>query len=184
MENLEDKKIGKKIRLIMEYLGLEIAGFELFTGVSTSHIYAIINGHRRLTIEIANQIGEKIGVEGWKILHIDYEIPSNISQNLNILNFRKEYSPVADYFINTKDERKKSHFINQLASSSNFFNEEKYVWQIRDKAKDANRDYSSKELSQILRTLYDKKILNRKIRQYRNRHGDVLERCVWVYFKE
>lgn len=184
MKNHEHNIIGARIQLIMEILGLEVAGFEMLTGVSASHLYAILNGNRRLTIDVANQIGEKIGFDGWKILHVSYEIPSSIRQHPNVSRFYKEYSSVPDYFIDTRDERKKSFFIKQLAITTDFFNEERYVWEVKDKAKEVNRKFTSKELSQILKNLFDNSVLNRKKRQYRSKDGNILERLVWVYFKE
>ncbi|PRD46206.1 hypothetical protein [Sphingobacterium haloxyli] len=184
MGNHEGNIIGNRIQLIMEILGLEVSGFEMLTSVSSSHLYAILNGNRRLTMEVANQIGEKIGFDGWKILHVNYEIPLSIRQNSNILRFYKEYSSVPDYFIDTRDERKKSYFVKQLVISSNFFNEERYVWEVKNKTKEANRKFTSKELSQILKSLYENKFLNRQKRQYRNKKGAVLERLVWVYYKD
>lgn len=183
MENHDRNLIGNRLRLIMEYLGLEIAGFEEFSSISSSHLYAILNGTRRLTGEIANKLGERIGLEGWKILHVDYEISANIRHHLNVIKFYKEYKSVPDYFIDTVDDRKKSHFINQLAKLSSFFDQERYVWEVNEVCKEAGRKYHSKELSQILRVLCDKGILNREKRQYKSKTGLQKDRLVWVYFK-
>lgn len=149
-EKLYQTEIAARIGQIMKYSGLEISGFAEFTQISESHLYAILNGTRKLTGDIANQIGEKFDLDGWIILQLEYQIPTNLRKQPKVLKFYAENKHVPEFFIDTLNIRKTSHFIEVMLIDKNFFSEPKYVWQVVEACHAANKNYSSKIVSQTL----------------------------------
>ena len=188
MQNLNmsyNVAIIERLQLILQYSGLEIPGFSEFTGISESHLYALLNGTKKLTGKIADKIGDKIGISGWKILQLDYEISPAIRKNNELIKFYKSFKEVNDYFIDTQDKRKQSYYIEHVLLKTNFFDDKKYVWQVLEKCVEANRQYSSKDLSQILNHLVKKEILNKEKRQYKSKDDvfSLKNRMVYVFYK-
>ncbi|REA63569.1 hypothetical protein DSL64_03760 [Dyadobacter luteus] len=181
---LYSAQIADRIRLIMEILGLELSGFSEFTQISESHLYAILNGKRKLTRNIAEKIGEKLDFDGWKIQQLDHKIPMSIRRATELSRFYIENKDVLEFFVNTKDERKASHFIEFGLIKAKVFDEPKYIWEIRQICSEAKRNYKSKDLSQLLLYLTEKGKLKKEKRPLKRRDGTFTEnRLVYVFFK-
>ena len=177
-------EIQKRIRLIMEFSGLEISGFSEFTQISESHLYAILNGKRKLTGKIAEQIGKRFEFDGWKILQLDYKIPVSIRKASLLLEFYSDNKDIAEYFVDTKDDRKASHFIEFGLINGKLLDEPKYVWEIRQICIEARRNYKSKDLSQLLLYLEEKGKLKKDKRPLKRKDGTFTEnRIVYVFYR-
>ncbi len=175
-------ELGLRIRLIMELAGLELAGLAEFTGVSESHLYAILNGGRKLTGPLADKIGEKFGLKGWKILQLDYTISANIRQAPALTEFYRDNMGTKAYFIDTLDDGNASYFIEFGLIEANLVNEPKYVWEIREMCRQAGREYKSKNLSQYLLYLSEKGKLVKEKRPLKRRDGTYADnREVYVF---
>lgn len=172
-----------RLQLIMDYTGLEISGFSEFTGVSESHLYALLNGTKKLTGTIADKIGSKIGIPGWKILQLDYEISNTIRKHPELVKFYKTHKDVKDYFTDSRDKRKQSYYLEYVLLNTNFFEKERYVWEVLDECEKVGRKYKSKDVSQTLNHLTKKGKMNKAKRQFRSRDGSFKNRMVYVFLK-
>jgi len=166
----------------MTYAGLEISGFAEFTQISESHIYAILNGTRKLTGEVADQIGVKFELDGWKILQLDYKIPINIRKSPLLIKFYTENSSVTEYFIAKNNATKTSYFIENTLINEGFFRSPKYVWQILEACKEAKKNISSKILSQTLLYLVEQGKLKKSKQFLLRKDGSFTKtRLVYVF---
>jgi len=175
--------VGNRIKSLIELLGLEIAGFAVFTKISESHIYAIINGNRKLTGEVADQMTKDLPINGWQLLQLDYEITSTVKNSRVLKDFYKNYSNNSEYFIDNRTTRKSSQRISDLIKKDATFKNEQYVWEIREYLKQHKINPTSKELAQILKYLVVKGELQSKKAPLKLRNGLYGERMVDVYFK-
>lgn len=172
-----------RLQLILQYTGLEIPGFSEFTGVSESHLYALLNGTKKLTGTTADKIGNKIGIPGWKILQLDYEISDSISKHPEVVKFYKTYKGVKDYFTDSRNQGTQSYYLEYILLNTDFFKKERYVWEVVDECKKSNRKYKSKDISQALHYLTTKGMLNKTKRQFKSKDGSFKDRMVYVFFK-
>lgn len=176
-------EISERINLMMEFSGLEISGFSEFIQISESHLYAILNGKRKLTGKIADQIAKRFDFDGWKILQLDYKIPISIRKAPQLLEFYLENKDVQEFFVDTKDDRKASHFIEFGLINAKIFDEPKYVWEVRQICREAKRNYKSKDLSQLLLYLAAKGKLKKDKRPLKRKNGSFTEnRTVYVFY--
>jgi len=178
------KKLANRVSLIMTYAGLEISGFAEFTQISESHLYAILNGTRKLTGEVADQIGAKFEFEGWKILQLDYKIPTNIRKSPLLIKFYSENSSVTEYFIEKNNSSKTSYFVEDTLIKEGFFKSPKYVWQILEACKKAKKNISSKILSQTLLYLVEKGKLTKSKQFLLRKDGSFTNKRMVYVFQE
>ncbi|WP_304063409.1 hypothetical protein [Pedobacter glucosidilyticus] len=186
MNNLDSnysKSISARLLLIMELTELEISGFAEFTGVSESHLYALINGNRKLTGNVAAQIGRKLKLEGWEILQLDYNIPLSIRKSPMLVEFHKDYKNIPEYFTYSLYNRKSSKYIADLIHTD-LFSHPVYIWEIKDFCKKSKKNYTSKSLSQILNYLVIKGELKSEKRPIKKRDGSFGKRIVDVFWRE
>jgi len=176
--------LNQRIRLIMELAGLELPGLAELTGISESHLYAILNGNRNLTGPQADKIGKPFGLKGWKILRLDYPIPASLKQSAKLLDFYRENEGNSVYFTHRQDERRASYFIEHELIRANLVNEPRYVWEIREMCREAGRDYKSKNLSQNLFYLAEKGKLVKEKRPLKRRDGSYAShRQTYVFYR-
>lgn len=173
----------ERLERLMNLSGLEIAGFAEFTGVSESHIYALLNGTRELTIEIADKIALGFNFKGWQLLKLDYKLTNTVRKAPILLKFYKENKGVHDYFITTRDDRKAAYFIENELLISDLFDKPVYVWEVREACAASGRKYTSKRVSQILNYLVSTKKLKSKKKPIKLKNGAVGTRIVDVFFR-
>jgi plasmid maintenance system antidote protein VapI len=176
--------ISERILLLAKNSGLTITGLSEITKVSESHIYALINGNKKLKGDIAEKLGRPFKLQGWQLLRLDFEIPSNFNKSSDLISFRKEFKGNIEYFYETKNKIKTSHFIENEFLNNPIFNEPVYLWEIIEKLKSIGKQYSSKDLSQILHYLIIKNKLLSEKRPLKLKHGGFGSRLVDVFFKE
>lgn len=187
MQKVENKTykeiISERVQQLIKLSGLEVIGFADYSNVSESHLYAILNGTRDLTGDIADKIGSAFDLKGSQILRINYRIPQKIKKSKLLNKFYHENENVESYFIKTRSERKDSYYIENDLFNSNLFNSHVYIWEIKEYCKAAGKKYTSKRLSQILRYMVERKKLRSKKQLLKLRNGEFGERMVDVFFK-
>ena len=158
------KAISLRIKTILALSGLEIAGFAEFTNISESHLYAIINGTRNLTRYSANKIAQRFNIKVSQLLNPKFEITSEIGNSKFLTKFYEEYKLVPGFFQKTRNDRKKSHYIETELLKNHFFYTPASVADVKAACDDAGKKYNSKQISQILNYLVStKKLEKRKI---------------------
>jgi plasmid maintenance system antidote protein VapI len=177
------KAISERIKKIMVLSGLEIAGFAEFTSVSESHIYAIVNGTRDLTGDVADKIGIGFNLKGWQILKLNYQITSRIKKSKLLNNFIDENKTVPGYFIQTRNKRKDSNFIEFDLLNDDLFNDHVYVWEVRNACLSRDKKYTSKRISQILNYLVTKRKLKSEKRPIKLKNGGYGTRMVDTFVR-
>jgi len=187
MENNEPSAysivIRKRLKLIMEIAGLEVAGFSEFTKVSVSHIYAISNGRKNLTAQTANKIAIGFKLNGWNILNPDFKITEAIkSPALN--KFYADHKEATDYFKETISERKDSYFFEHELIPTGIFDKPVYIWEVREACIALGRNLSSKQIAQMADYLAATNKLESENRPIKKKNGDLGERIVKVYYLE
>lgn len=175
--------IVERIKKIINLSGLELSGFAAFVHISDSHLYAILNGNREVTEDIAERIGSAFNIKGGKILRLNYKIPSRLKKSQELNNFYEENKEVRSYFVNTRSSRKGSYYIENELLQSGIFNKPVYVWEIKKYCESKGTIYTSKKLSQILDYMYKTNKLHRDKRPIKLRNGGYGEKKVYVYFK-
>lgn len=167
---------------LMEMTGLEIAGFSEITKVSESHLYALLNGTKRLTTKTANKIAFPFKLTGAQILNLDYNIPETIKSAPQLVTFKKDYANNPEYFLETKIDRKDSYFFEEKLIKSDLFSESVSVSAVKKACTEYNRHYSSKEISQNLGYLVTTGELETKKIKITKKNGEVGEREIRVYY--
>ena len=175
--------ISERILLIANNSGLTITGLSEITKVSESHIYALINGNRKLKGNIAEKLGRPFKLQGWQLLGLDFEIPDNFNKSADLIGFRKEFKGNTEYFCETKNKTKISHFIEKEFINNPIFDEPVYLWEIIESLKGIGKQYSSKDLSQILHYFVTKNKLLSEKRPLKLKNGGFGIREVDVFFK-
>jgi plasmid maintenance system antidote protein VapI len=187
MQNGKDKNpketIGERVQRLMDLAELEIDGFAEYLSISPSHLYAILNGNRDLTVDIADKVGSAFDLKGSQILRINYRIPKRIKKSESLNKFYEENKNVESYFIKTRGERKDSYYIEHDLFNSNLFDSPIYIWELKEYCQKAGKNYTSKRLSQILNYMVDRKKLKKKKRPLKLRNGKYGKRKVDVFFK-
>ena len=176
------KNIKERIIHIMDITGLELAGFAQLVQISESHLYALINGRRKLTGDTADKIGAKLKLKGWQILNLDYIVPDSLQQLPAVKKFYTDYKHNPEYFKKTKSSRKVSHFIEQELLSTKLFSTPVPVSTVREACAGLDKEYSSKQVSQTLNYLVETKKLKSKKTRQRRKNGTYGEREVYLYF--
>ena len=175
--------IRARIRKILEFAGLEIAGMAELTGVSQSHIYAILNGRRALQEDVADRLGFKLKLSAWQILNLDYEITESIRKSALLNKFYNEHKGNPEYFTDTILERKDSYYVEQTLIPAGFFDNPVYVWEIREALSRYGREFSSKQVSRIVNYLAATGKLMSEKRPIKKKNGEYGIREVPVYYK-
>lgn len=172
-----------RVSELLEHSGLEIEGFAEYLHISSSHMYALLNGTRELTEEIANRIGSAFNITGANILRANYRIPKKLKRSKELNNFYDKNKSVKSYFRNTRIERKDSFFIENEIRNSKLLNEPTYIWELKEYCESKGRKYSSKQLSQILNYMVIRKVLKKKKEPLKLRDGEYGSRMVDVFYK-
>lgn len=173
----------ERIKIVIKFSGLEIPGFAEFTGISESHLYAILNGNRVVSGDIADRISNPFGLKGWQLLRLDIDISKKLKRTPELNKFYVEYRGVRDYFRNTKSEIKSSKYIENVLLQSGFFKTPVYISEIREACEQAGNKLSSKRVSQILNYLVYKGLLKKKKKRIKLKNGQYGDRLVDVFFK-
>ena len=166
----------------MDMTGLEIPGFSEFTQISESHVYALINGTRSITEEVANKIAFLLRIKSWQIMNPDAALPESIRKAPSLKKFYAEYKSNPEYFKATKSDRKASYFIENDLLKGALFKEPVYVWQVKEVCQQNNKDYSSKQISQTLNYLVAMNKLKSEKRKLKRKNGEFANRDVLVYY--
>ncbi|MFI5136245.1 MAG: hypothetical protein ACHQIM_00370 [Sphingobacteriales bacterium] len=176
--------ISERILLIAQNSGLTITGLSEITKVSESHIYALINGNKKLKGDIAEKLGRPFKLQGWQLLGLDFEIPGNFNKSTDLISFRREFKGNIEYFYETKNKIKTSHFIEKEFINNPIFDEPVYLWEIMESLKGIGKQYSSKDLSQVLHYFATKNKLLSEKRPLKLKSGGFGTRMVDVFFKK
>lgn len=166
-------------------IGLEIPGFALLINKSESHIYAILNGTRELTMDLAKEIGAVLEFNGENIFKLTYLIPERIRKSKELNNFRIKYKDNPEYFSSTIHSRKKSKYIEQQIYNESILAQPAYLNEIRKKVNGLNpsNQFTSDELSKILNYLVKKGKLSKSRELIKLKDKQVGKREVDVFFK-
>lgn len=173
--------IKDRINYIMDILGMEIPGFSQFTGISHSHIYAITNGTKGLTIRTADKIAKLIGLTSAQLLKLDYVIPASIRKSDSVKNFYDRYPDNPEYFKETKVSRKVSYFFQHKLMAIGVFDNQVSISQIREACIALGQDFSSKQLSQVADYLAQTRKLKKEKVLMRKKNGELGVREIPVY---
>lgn len=174
--------IKDRINDIMDILGMEVPGFSQFTGISTSHLYALSNGTKGLTIRTADKIAKRIGLTSAQLLKLDYIIPNSIRKSDSVKNFFDKYPDNPEYFKETKASRKASYFVEHNLIATGFFDNRVSISQIREACAALGQDFSSKQLSQVADYLAQtKKLKKEKVFMKKKKNGELGVREIPVY---
>jgi plasmid maintenance system antidote protein VapI len=176
--------IAKRIKKIIELSGLELIGFATFVNISESHLYAILNGNREVTEDIAERIGSAFNLNGGKILRLNYKIPKGLKKSQRLNNFYEDNKEVNSYFVGTRSERKDAYYIENDLLRSHIFDKPIYVWELREYCESKGKKYTSKRLSQILDYLVKTKKLQHDKRAIKLRDGGYGTKKVYAYYKK
>jgi len=177
------EKISQRVQSLMNASGLEVPGFADYLSISESHLYAILNGRRDLTEDVAEKIAAAFNLKGSQVLRINYRIPKSIKKSNSLNNFCVENKNVESYFKSTRSERKDSYYIENDLYNTDLFDSAIYIWEVKEYCLGMGRKYTSKRLSQILRYMVDRKLLKSKKKKLKLRNGGYGERMVDVFFK-
>lgn len=178
------KTQGERIQRLMKLSGLELIGFAEFTGVSESHIYAIINGRKELTEKTADKIAASFGLHGYQLLDSGFKLTKKLSNTPSLNKFYKENKRVHDYFINTRIDRKVAYFIEHEILTKKTFNNPFYVSDVRDACFESGKRYASKRVSQTLNYLVEMGKLKSKKAPMKLKDGTLGMRIIDVFFKK
>ena len=172
-----------RIRLLMDISGFEISGFADYTGISESHLYAILNGTREITNDIIDKIVEQYNIKPIQLLNLDYSITEKVIKKQLLNNFYSENKGVIDYFQKTRIDRKAAYFVEHHLLNTDLFNKPVYVWEIRNACIAEGKKFDSKRISQILNYLVERKKLKQKKKIIKLKSGKFGRRVVNVYYK-
>jgi len=175
--------IATRVEDLMNLAGLEVEGFAEYLNISTSHMYAIQNGTRELTSEIANRMGTAFNISGADILRASYRLPKNLKRSNELNNFFDKNKSVKSYFRNTRIERKDSYFIENEIHNSDLFDTPRYIWELKEYCESRGKKYNSKQLSQILNYMVIRKLLKKRRSLLKLRSGEYGNRMVDVFYK-
>ncbi|MGY0036294.1 hypothetical protein [Pedobacter sp. NJ-S-72] len=98
-----NKAIRTRLLRIMEVAGLERTGLAEFTKISDSHLYALLNGTRNITGEIADKIGAGFKLHGGHKSSISTSKSLLKSENLpHYLNFMNCIQAIRNFLLRLK----------------------------------------------------------------------------------
>lgn len=180
-----EEALRKRIKWIVQITGLEIVGFAEFVGISVSHLYAILNGNKKLTYEMARRIARKFKLKPEDIFDLDKDISKEVQNAPALKRFMVTEREMQEYFQATRDSRKASHYIAHTLVNAPIFKDDEpiYLWEIQQYCVLQKRYYSSDELSKYLNEQVIKGKLRSEKRPIKKRDGTYGVRKVNVYFK-
>lgn len=161
-----------RMKHIMEILELEVDGFAEFTQISKSHIYALLNTKRGLTIQTAEKIASRINLTGSQLLKLDYPIPLSIRKIAEVKKFHDTYKYNPEYFTRTKEETSISYFFENTLMRTDLFDNPVNVRQIREACTALGKNYSSKKVSHTVDYLSAKKKLYKENKLLLKKNGE------------
>lgn len=167
----------------MKIAGLEISGFAEFTNISESHVYALLNGTREITEGAAEKIANKFGISANNLTDISYKLTEELGNAPQLKKFYTDTKQTASYFIKTNTEEKRSFFVENKLYKSGFFDKPVYVKEVRSYCSQNDFPYTSKQISQILNYMVDRKLLKRKKKPIKLANGKTGKRMVDVFYK-
>ena len=176
--------IAQRISLILEHSGLTIKGLEELTQVSESHIYALINGNKRITEDIASKLSSPFNFTSAQLLNLDYQIGENIKKSTELIRFKKLYKDNNEYFSTTKNNAKPSYYIENIFLKNPIFDKSVYLWEIIEVLKSEGKNYNNKDLSKILHYLVIKGKLISERKPIKLKNGKYGNRMVYVFFRK
>lgn len=182
-KKITSEQLPARLNKLMKIAGLEISGFAEFTNISESHIYALLNGTREITEDAAEKIANKFGISHSNLTRRSYKLTEELKNAPLLKKFYIEAKQTKAYFIKTKSESKSSFFIENDLYNSSFFNKPVYVKEVRDACSQKGNNYTSKQVSQILNYMVDRKLLKRKKKPIILVNGKVGKRLVEVFYK-
>lgn len=182
-DSSEQTNLGKRVENLMRISELEISGFADFTGVSESHLYAVINGTKQLNKKTANKIAAQFNLSSRQLLNQKFKLTKKLKQAPALLKFNSENKGVHDYFIKTKIDRKVAYFIGQEILPKKKFDTQFSVSDVRNYCIEAGKNYTSKRVSQVLNYFVDRKKLGRKKITYVLKNGIKGKRMIDVFYK-
>ena len=179
-----DKKIGERLKRIMEHLGLEVKGFAALIERSTDHVYSLLNGRRKLTKETAELLSKRIGnISAVDIFRLNHPIKDNVGDSPEMEAFRKHYANNKEFFSETKEERKLSFFVRNSLVNEGFFGSPKRVADVVLKCKELGQKHSSEKITKTLKYLVFLGILKSKKKPIILKNGKPGKRLVNVYWE-
>ncbi|MGV3530567.1 MAG: helix-turn-helix transcriptional regulator [Flavisolibacter sp.] len=177
------KALIERVETVIKFSGLEISGFAEYTGISESHLYAILNGNREISASIADRIAGSFGMKTWHLMKLDVDISKKMKRTTELNKFYIENKGVEDYFTRSKTAAKASSYIEKVLLPSGFFKSPVYISDVREKCAEAGKKLSSKRVSQILNYLVDTGKLKKKKRRIRLKNGEFGKRIVDVFYQ-
>jgi len=177
--------LAERLRDIMNILGMTVSGFAEFIGRDSSHIYGILNLTRPFSDSFAVHIGNKLGINGAKVLNLNIAIPQSVSRTETVITFKKENKNVPEYFLSTKNDRSIDSFISEILIKSEFLMTPRYLNEIELFIEsEYNKTFIGDQLSKALRYSVKKGILISEKRPIRLTNGNLGKRKVDVYWLE
>jgi plasmid maintenance system antidote protein VapI len=174
---------AEKIEYLMNLTGLEMIGFAEFVGISESHLYALINGTRKLTVGMAKKIALPFNIEWNILLDENNNITNKKISTVQLKKFYTENKGVRDYFVHTRRQRKVSYFIENEILVQQQFDTFFYVTDVRRACLDAGMNLESKRISQVLNYLVELGKLKRKRGRIILKNGSFGKRVVDIFSK-
>ncbi|WP_312363135.1 hypothetical protein [Sphingobacterium sp.] len=180
-----NERLANRLREIMNILGMTVSGFAEFIGRDSSHIYGILNLTRPFSDSFAVHIGNKLSINGAKVLNLNIAIPQSVSKTESVTTFKNEYKDVPEYFLSTKNDRSIDSFISEILIRSNFLTTPRYLNEIELFIKtEYNKTFIGDQLSKALRYSVRKGVLMSEKRPIRLTNGSLGKRQVDIYWVE
>ncbi len=180
-----NERLANRLREIMNILGMTVSGFAEFIGRDSSHIYGILNLTRPFSDSFAVHIGNKLSINGAKVLNLNIAIPQSVSKTESVTTFKNEYKDVPEYFLSTKNDRSIDSFISEILIRSKFLTTPRYLNEIELFIKsEYNKTFIGDQLSKALRYSVKKGVLMSEKRPIRLTNGSLGKRQVDIYWVE
>lgn len=184
-DKTNNERLANRLRELLNILGMTVSGFAEFIGRDSSHIYGILNLTRPFSDSFAVQIGNKLGINGAKVLNLNIAIPQSVSKAETVTTFKKEYKDVPEYFLSTKNDRSIDSFISEILIRSNFLTTPRYLNKIELFIKsEYNKTFIGDQLSKALRYSVRKGVLMSEKKPIRLTNGSLGKRQVDIYWVE
>lgn len=180
---ITSKQLAARLTKLRKIAGLEISGFAEFTNISESHVYALLIGTRDITEEISEKISNRFGIQSQQLLNNSFKLTEELRSAPLLKKFYLDEKQTPSYFMQTKSDRKASFFIETELFNSGFFDKPVCVSDVRSACLKKKKQYTSKQISQILNYMADRKILKRKKKPIILVNGKTGKRMVDVFHK-
>jgi len=182
-KNIYDKEISKRLALIIKYTNLEILGFAKLIGLSRDIIYSILTERRKLSNNVAKIIGVSLNFDGTIIFNLNLPIPETIKSAETLAIFKKANENNLNYFITEWNDKKISTIIKTKLVDTDFFEEEKYTWEVTDELKKYVKDLKPDLINKQLKYLTQINIIKSKKAPIKLRSNLYGERIVDVFWR-